>query len=153
MNKKLFALLVVGTLPACGQADSGAQASHRKTVQKTKTQIAEMKKTEMKVTHVDAIKALSLMKSRPELVVLDVRTPAEFASGHINGAINIDFKNSNFATKIAKLDGSQEYLIHCRSGKRSTRSLTTFRTEGFSHIIHMDGGIIGWNKAGLPTIK
>lgn len=148
MNKKLIALLMVGALSACGQADSGAKAPQTKA---PKVDIAQ--KAEFKVTHLDAAKSAALMKSRPKLVVIDVRTPSEFASGHIAGAINIDFKNANFATEIAKLDRSQDYLIHCRSGGRSGRSLTTFETAGFSHIIHMDGGMIDWNKAHLPTVK
>lgn len=143
MNKKLIALIMVGALSACGQADSGAKAPKADITQKA----------EFKVTHVDAVKSAAIMKSRPKLVVIDVRTPGEFAAQHIDGAINIDFKNANFATEIAKLDGSQDYLIHCRSGGRSGRSLTTFETAGFSHIIHMDGGMIGWNKANLPTVK
>jgi len=147
MNKNLLTILAIGTLAACSQADSPtaeAQQAPQQSVQKA---------AEMQVTHVDASKALETMRARPDLVVIDVRTPGEYASGHIDGAINIDFKNANFATEIAKLDGSQDYLIHCRSGGRSTRSLTLFKEAGFSHIIHMDGGMIGWDKVELPTVK
>ncbi len=143
MKKKLLALFVIGALSACGQADSGAKAP--------KAEVAQ--KAELQVTHVDANKASEIIKARPDLVVIDVRTPGEFASGHIDGAINIDFKNANFATEISKLDGTQDYLIHCRSGGRSTASLKHFKNKGFVHIIHMDGGMIAWNKAGLPTVK
>ena len=149
MNKKLFTLIVVGALSACSQAETSAAAP--KSQEQVQQVVQEV--TEMQVTHVDANKALETMRARPDLVVIDVRTPGEFAAGHIDGAINIDFKNANFSTEIAKLDGSQDYLIHCRSGGRSTRSLTAFKNEGFSHIIHMDGGILGWNKAELPTVK
>ena len=151
MNKKLFALMIVGTLSACSQADTSAAASDSQ--KQEQVQKAAQKTAEMKITHVNANEALETMRARPELVVLDVRTPREFAAGHIDGAINIDFKNANFATEIAKLDGAQDYIIHCRSGGRSTASLTAFKNEGFSHIIHMDGGMIGWNKSGLPTVK
>jgi len=147
MNKKLLTLVVVSALSACSQADSGAQAS------KPAAQETVQKAVDMKVTHVDAAKALETMKARPELVVIDVRTPAEYASGHIDGAINIDYKNPNFATEITKLDASQDYLIHCRSGGRSTASLKHFKNGGFSHIIHMDGGMLGWDKAGQPTVQ
>lgn len=149
MNKSLIIILVAGALAACSQADTNAAATKPdEQVQQSVQEVAEMQ-----VTHVDANKALETMRARPDLVVIDVRTPDEFAVGHIDGAINIDFKNANFATEIAKLDVSQDYLIHCRSGGRSTRSLTQFREAGFSHIIHMDGGMLGWNKAELPIVK
>jgi len=146
MNKKLTTLVTVGVLTACSQAEAPqAQA------QPAPSEV--QKSVEMQVTHVDAAGALATMRARPDLVVIDVRTPGEFAAGHIDGAINIDFRNINFATEIAKLDSAQDYLIHCRSGGRSTASLQQFKAQNFSHIIHMDGGILGWNKAGLPTVK
>lgn len=149
MNTKLLTLIAIGALTACSQADVPKAQAQQVVVQKS----VEMAKANMKVTHVDAVKALEIMKARPKLVVVDVRTPGEFAAGHIDGAINIDFKNPNFATEITKLDASQDYLIHCRSGGRSTASLKHFKAKGFSHIIHMDGGMLGWNKANLPTVK
>ena len=54
-----------------------------------------------------------------KLTVIDVRTPGEFAEGHIPGAKNIDYRNRNFRKRIGKLDKSKEYLVHCRSGGRS----------------------------------
>ncbi len=138
----LAAMTALLALPACSQAqtsDAPAQSQDAAVA--------------MKVTHIDAAQASALMTARPNLVVLDVRTPGEFAAGHIDGAVNIDFKNSNFAAQLSVLDKSQGYLIHCRSGGRSTRSLQTFKQAGFSHIIHMDGGMIGWNRASLPTVN
>ncbi len=147
MNMKLITLLALGALTACSQADA-PKAQAQQTVQ------AGMEKmVEMNVTHVNATQAADILKNRPEVTVIDVRTPGEFASGHIDGAINIDYKNPNFATEIAKLDGSKDYLIHCRSGGRSTASLKHFKKQGFSSIIHMDGGMAGWKKSGLPTVK
>lgn len=151
MNKKILTVIVIGALSACSQSDSGAQsiqAPVQTPVQKT------VKKTaEMKVTHVDAVQALEMIKSRPDLVVVDIRTPAEYAAGHIDGAINIDYKNPNFDTEIARLDSSKDYLVHCHSGGRSKASLRHFKAKGFSHIIHMDGGIKGWKKAHQPTVQ
>ncbi len=138
----IIAITSLATLSACSKAET-AQPDAAVT-----TQVHEMK-----VTHVDAKQASELIAGRPDLVVLDVRTPGEFAQGHIEGAVNIDFKNADFATRLTELDLGQDYLIHCRSGGRSTRSLEVFKKVGFKHIIHMDGGIIGWNKAQLPTVK
>ena len=146
MKKRLLTLFVIAALSACGQAKSDAKAPHTSNAH-------AIKKAEMQVTHVNAQEAYALLKAKPDVVILDVRTPGEFASGHIDGAVNIDFKNANFANEIAKLDGSKEYLVHCRSGGRSTRSLKQFKSAGFTNIDHLDGGIIAWNKAGLETVK
>jgi phage shock protein E len=152
MNKKLITLIALGALTACSQAETpNAQAAQPAQAQSVPSQVQES--AEMQVTYVNATEALEAMRARPDLVVIDVRTPAEFAEGHIEGALNIDYRNANFSTEIAKLDGSQDYIIHCRSGHRSKASLEKFKEQGFSHIIHMDGGILGWNKANLPTVK
>lgn len=143
MLRNLFLLLAVGFLAACSQGETGAQSIPQDMAEKQTTQI----------TDVSAVEAAGLIKSRPDIVVLDVRTPSEFAAEHIEGALNIDFKNANFATEIGNLDTSKTYLIHCRSGGRSTRSLAAFKEKGFKTIIHMNGGIIDWNKSGLPTVQ
>lgn len=138
----IAAIAGLTALSACSKADTAEVKS-----------VVAAQAQDMKISHVNATQASQLMTERPKLVVLDVRTPGEFAQGHIDGAINIDFKDADFATNLARLDGGQDYLIHCRSGGRSTKSLAVFKRVGFSHIIHMDGGMIGWNKAKLPTVK
>lgn len=107
--------------------------------------------TSTKITHLDAKAAQESLSG--EVIVLDIRTPAEFAEGHIEGALNIDFNADNFADNIDKLDKSKEYLVHCRSGGRSGRSLPTFESLGFEKILHLDGGMNGWVEAGLSTKK
>jgi rhodanese-related sulfurtransferase len=88
-----------------------------------------------------------------KVVVLDLRTPAEFRSGHLAGAKNIDFTEADFEKNLAKLDKGQAYLIHCASGNRSTRSLATFKKLQFKSVVHLDGGIAAWEKAGLAVRK
>lgn len=107
------------------------------------------------VEHVDAAAAKKLLDgaaaSKP--LVLDIRTPDEFAEGHIEGAQNVDFLGGKFAEEIAKLDKSKNYLVHCRSGGRSGKSLETFKKLGFKSIKHLDGGIADWIKAKYPVVK
>ena len=108
------------------------------------------------VTHVDAKGAAKLLSEKDEKkkpVILDIRTPEEFQEGHLEGAKNIDFKADDFSEKIAKLDRDKPYVVHCRSGGRSGQSLETFKKLGFKNIIHLDGGILGWQEAELPTTK
>ena len=138
----LAAMAGLMSLSACSKADAAKTTPH-----------AEAAAHTMKVTHVNTLEAKLMMSERPDLVVIDVRTPSEFARGHIIGSINIDFKDASFPTWLKALDPSQDYLIHCRSGGRSTSSLAVFKEAGFSHIIHMDGGMNGWNKAKFPTVK
>ena len=106
-----------------------------------------------KITHVDALGSRDVLAADENVVILDIRTPKEFNAGHLKGAVNVDFYADDFEQQLSKLDKSTEYLLHCRSGGRSNRSLKTFKKLGFKHIIHMDGGIKAWNKAHLPTTK
>lgn len=110
------------------------------------------------VKHVDAEGAKKLIdesaaKKDGKVVVLDVRTPEEYKATHIEGAVNIDFHDDKFAGEVAKLDKSKTYIVHCQGGGRSSRSLETLTTLGFKSIVHLDGGISGWQKAKLPVVK
>jgi rhodanese-related sulfurtransferase len=102
--------------------------------------------------HVNASEAQKVLAER-KATVLDVRTPDEFASGHIPGAVNIDFHAGDFEQKIAALDKTASYLVHCASGNRSRQSLPLFEKQGFQHIYHLDGGLHAWENAGLPIEK
>jgi len=104
------------------------------------------------VIHVNAQQAQQLLAHK-KVVVLDIRTPKEFAGGHIAGATNINFRAPDFAQAIAALDTNRTYLVHCASGGRSTQSLPVFQKLEFPHLYHLDGGIQGWEKAGLPVTK
>jgi rhodanese-related sulfurtransferase len=85
-----------------------------------------------------------------EAVVLDVRTPAEFADGHLAGAVNIDIQDPGFQSTISELDRHTTYLVYCRSGNRSKAATDYMRGLGFSTIYELDGGIVAWNAASLP---
>jgi rhodanese-related sulfurtransferase len=79
--------------------------------------------------------AVSMMGS---LTVIDVRTPAEYAAGHIAGATNIDVEAADFGSKIAVLDKKARYLVYCHSGNRSGMAATQMAAAGFTSIV--DGG-------------
>ncbi len=108
------------------------------------------------VVHVDAKKAallLSAKEARTRPVIIDIRTPGEFREGHLKGAQLIDFLGDDFSGKIAKLKRDRPYLVHCRSGGRSSQSLAIWKKLGFKRIYHLDGGMLDWQKAGLPVSK
>lgn len=102
------------------------------------------------IVHVDPAGAAALLKEG-KIAVLDVRTPREFASAHIKGARLIDFKASDFRDQLARLDRDQTYLVHCAVGGRSTSALAVFQELGFKKVVHLDGGMKAWEKAGEPV--
>lgn len=105
---------------------------------------------ETNVTHLNAEQAQKLIVEK-KVVVLDIRTPEEFAAGHIAGATNINFRAANFEKAIATLDKNQTYLLHCASGNRSTQALPKFEKLEFKSLYHLDGGLRAWQKAKLPV--
>jgi len=86
-------------------------------------------------------------------IVLDVRTPEEFAKGHIAGAINLDFNAPDFQKKVAELDKSKTYLVHCAGGVRSAKACTLMDKIAFTNIINLEPGFRAWEKAGKPVEK
>lgn len=86
-------------------------------------------------------------------VVLDVRTPEEFAKGHIPGAKLIDFKAADFTAQIEKLDKSKRYLVHCAAGGRSAKAAEQMVKLGFPNVVNLDGGMKAWEAAGKPVEK
>jgi rhodanese-related sulfurtransferase len=105
------------------------------------------------IVHVDPAGAMELLKSDPEVVVLDVRTPREYAAGHLEDGVNIDYNASDFRQKLAELDPGKTYLVHCAVGGRSTWALPAFQELGFKKVVHLDGGMKAWEKAGQPVAE
>jgi phage shock protein E len=97
--------------------------------------------------HMTASDFSTAMKA-PGTVVLDVRTPAEYASGHIPQAQNIDIEGSDFATRIASLDKTVSYAVYCRSGNRSGTALGQMSAAGFTHVHDLAGGVGAWQQMG-----
>ncbi|MBS1764093.1 MAG: thioredoxin family protein [Bacteroidetes bacterium] len=91
------------------------------------------------------------IKEMPEASIIDVRTPEEFESGHLQNALNIDWNGNNFETEISKLDKSKPVFVYCLSGSRSASAAKMMRSQGFKTVYQMDGGIIKWNGANLPV--
>lgn len=79
--------------------------------------------------------------STPNAILIDVRTPSEFASGHIDKAINIDFENQSFSSEIKKLDSSKTYFVYCRSGNRSGQAIPLMKASGIQNIYELQGGV------------
>lgn len=97
--------------------------------------------------------AAQLIKKKPgEVSIIDVRTPAEFAGGHLAGARNMDFFGGRFDVDVMNLPKNKPVLLYCRTGRRSAGAAVQMKEEGLK-VLHMHEGIEGWQKAGLPLEK
>ena len=92
-------------------------------------------------------------KNNPDFIILDVRTPHEFKSGHIEKAILLDYYSKMYTGELKKLDKTKTYLIYCRSGNRSGKTLHLIKDMGFSRVYNMDKGLKGWRSKGFPLTK
>ncbi len=81
-------------------------------------------------------------------VIIDVRTPEEFAEGHIVGAKNIDIYSATFEEEVAELNRTGSYSVYCRSGNRSGQALQVMKSMGFSDVIDLEGGVGAWASEG-----
>ena len=84
-------------------------------------------------------------------VLLDVRTPEEYAAGHLAGAINIP--HDQLANRASELPQGRntEIAVYCRSGRRSALALAWLSTQGYQRLLHVDGDFLGWQAAGRPV--
>ena len=85
-------------------------------------------------------------------VLVDVRTPAEYASGHLAGAINLDWTGKNYEADFASLSKDRPVLVYCAMGGRSDQAKEYLEEKGYT-VIQLLDGIGGWKKADLPVVK
>ena len=105
------------------------------------------------MSKVSLISPAELNKVNKDILLIDVRTPGEYASGHLENSINIDYKADNFKDLISELDPNQEVYVYCKVGGRSARSAKVIKEMGFKNVYDLKGGIIAWEKEGLKTVK
>ena len=119
---------------------SSAQSSQPKQIIKT-------------INTVESAEMIKKNLKNKNFVILDVRTPEEYAEGHLANATNIDFKATDFAEKVGKLDKSKTYLVYCYSGHRSASAVEIMKTQSFLTIYNLDGGITQWTTDKNPVVK
>ncbi len=93
------------------------------------------------------------LRTQPNVVVLDVRTDAEFEQAYIPGSVHIDIIDNAFADRIASLDRTRTYLVICASGARSVRACQGMLPLGFRALYNLEGGLRAWQKAGHKPAK
>ena len=87
-----------------------------------------------------------------QVTFIDVRTPEEYDEGHIKGAVLLPVIDSDFPQKVGELPKDKTYVVYCRTGNRSQYAKKIMVAAGLS-VIHMDGGIVAWKRAGYPVVK
>ena len=87
-----------------------------------------------------------------ETTVVDVRTPAEYAGGHLDGAVYLDVSAADFATELAELDPSAEYVVYCQSGNRSSRAVAQMEQAGFTSVEDAGGISSAAAATGLAVV-
>ena len=95
--------------------------------------------------------ARRLIESNPDLVIVDVRTPEEFATGYLEGAVNLCVE-CDAQLLLDNLDPNDDILLYCRTGRRSANALGVLRENGYEKVYNMLGGITAWTNAGYPIV-
>ena len=140
--KAIFGAVLGLTLASCGTNAPTADAD-----------VDAVAEQASAITLVSVNDASKLLAEDKDAILIDVRTPEEFGTGHLKGADNIDFKAADFIEKISQLDKSKHYVVYCGSGKRSGKATAKMDELGFATIIDVDGGIGAWNEAKLPVVQ
>lgn len=93
------------------------------------------------------------LKPKNTVQLVDVRTPHEWSTGHIEGARHIDWFSDDFKAEVAKLDKDKPVRLYCAGGGRSEEAREMLRGMGFTDVKDLDGGIAAWKKAGAPVVR
>ncbi|MDQ5962425.1 MAG: hypothetical protein QG653_232 [Patescibacteria group bacterium] len=105
--------------------------------------------SEKVIKHVTFDEGVQVIAGNPSMVILDVRTPEEYAQGHLAGAINVNVESGTFDEEISKLDKNTSYFVYCRSGRRSAVAVSRMKDLSFSSTYNLLGGIQSINPTSL----
>jgi phage shock protein E len=100
-----------------------------------------------------ANKIINQASANSSIVILDVRKPDDYAKEHIKDAINIDFKSSDFAAQVDKLDKSKTYIVVCYAGVRSKNTMLLMAKLHFARVYSVKGGMMKWKGKKMSVIK
>ena len=126
---KRFALVFLGTLFAIAALAEGPEPTEAPSI--------------------SAAELHALRESGAAPVVIDVRTPEEYASGHVPGAVNIPF--DQVAQRIAEVEAPHGVVLYCMVGPRARKGESALLAVGYASVFHLEGGLAAWQAAGLPV--
>lgn len=105
------------------------------------------------VTPAEGYALIDQEKDNPDFVILDVRTPEEYAAGHIPGAVRMCYTCAGeFQSGLASFDKDATYLVYCRTGNRSRAAVIALSNAGFTDIYHLEAGITQWIAEGYEIV-
>lgn len=104
-------------------------------------------------TDISQADLMQRIKTNQAGLILDVRSPEEYAGGHVPGAINIPY--DQLGSRLAEISShkSKEVVVYCKSGKRAGIAANTLQAAGFGKLRHLDGDMDGWSSKGDLPIK
>jgi len=156
MRRRLVVVLALGVLAAtltsisCGQGVTPVAPSV--TLAPTPAPTPVPIPLSATITAQDAFSLIQSNTGNPRLVIIDVRTAAEFSGGHIANAINIDYYSPDFTSKVATLDRNNRYVVYCRTGVRGAAATEIMRDISFTQAQNLTGGLVQWILDGYPTV-
>lgn len=142
-------LALLAPLTACSSDSSDPATQAGTENSEAAVEVVEQPESPQRVT----AETFAAAVATPGVITIDVRTPEEFAEGHIEGALNYNVEGPDFADQIATLDPAGTYAVYCRSGNRSQPAVNYMAGLGINAIFELETGIVGWEDAGLPTVS
>jgi len=129
MKKIIILLLTVSTLISCETKAQGKKG----------------------ISNTSVIEKISVSKFNKSIVkkdiqLVDVRTPQEYAQGHVSNAKNINLFDANFKNNLKQLDKNKAVFLYCRSGKRSAKASKILKELGFKKVYDLKGGYLAWSR-------
>ena len=135
-SKIILLTFVLISFIACGQKEKGKSNN-----------------TNSDQASISLISPSDLNNVNKDILLIDVRTPQEFASGHLENAVNINYFDSDFTAQLKTLDKNKTVYLYCKSGRRSANAAEKLEDMGFVKIYDLEGGILNWQAKGLALSK
>jgi phage shock protein E len=102
---------------------------------------------------ISLISPADLNSVNKDILLIDVRTPEEFASGHLENAVNMNYFDSDFDAQLKTLDKNKVVYLYCKSGRRSANAAEKLENMGFVKIYDLEGGTLNWQAKGFKLSK
>ena len=140
MKRTLTAIMILAftvVFNACGQKDKSHGENNHEASKKSITLVSPDE----------------LQEVQKDVQLIDVRTPEEFESGHLENAVNINIKDAEFESKIGAYDRSKPIYVYCKKGGRSASAANKLKDMGFIEIYDLEGGITNWQDKGKKVVE
>jgi len=106
-----------------------------------------------RITVQQADSLIQANRGNADFVILDVRTASEYAAGHLENALSMNYNASDFREQLSSLDKTRTYMVYCGAGSRSAGAASMMQEMDFLKIYEMQGGISAWINADYPVVR